>query len=762
LPRSSGQELAIIQLEEIVERANGHLDISAEPSNSEDGEFVVVDLSLFTRPFRTERGLRLRDRERLRMLIPRSFPFETPSLFFRHKRFIGTPHVQWGHSICLYISKETEWNPSDGLFGFFDRVHDWFLAAGVGELDPDDAPLHPPVAYTASSTQFIINENAPEIPDGSKFWVGQVRLKEVRKDRFDTSNWLLLDDESEANENERFAPALFLAEPFPMEYPRTVLDLEEQLKRHGIEFGTYYALLRYVALSSAEGHAGYVVLGAPMRRRDPNGPLRQHLTVWEIDADALSDLRALSAGEGDVAEVRAAVAKWMVTAEVGWCRVFENRPELTFRRDQDSNAEMLRGKKVAVLGIGALGSSVAEQIARAGAAQLRLIDNGRVKPGLLVRQSFSHSDIGRLKSSARRDSIRALGFEAEVEADSRDLAQDALASLDLGNLDLIIDATASKFVSHRIEAELAEHDLAIPILALSISSRSEFGYVSVRMPDFSGGPIAINRKVKLRALNQNAEHPGLDAFWPSKKTDDLFFPEPGCSDPTFIGSFSDMSAMSGALLNIGLSKLSKLRPNQAAARIVAAPTLQSQGQPLDIVLDNDLGAIEEMHGFRVHISKSAQNSMDAEIARNARLRGEEVETGGLIFGEIDETHQRIFVDQVTPPPRDSQQSPERFLCGVEATAELAASLKAQSRNTTKFVGIWHTHPISPGLPSADDLVAMLQLLRLQAHPPRQVLMVIVGFSKTKPQPKYYAFQRRDIMQIGPEQFAARLPGGSHE
>src|SRR3546814_10941171 len=104
-----------------------------------------------------------RELESLILIVYPDFPFRVPFLYFQHKRFLGAPHVQWGSYICLYQSTETEWTPADGLFGFFDRVDKWFSAAGRGELDPLDAPLHPPVAYTNSETNFVNAIHAPQL-----------------------------------------------------------------------------------------------------------------------------------------------------------------------------------------------------------------------------------------------------------------------------------------------------------------------------------------------------------------------------------------------------------------------------------------------------------------------------------------------------------------------------------------------------------------------------------------------------------------------
>src|SRR3546814_2175868 len=79
-----------------------------------------------------------------------------------------------------------------------------------------------------------------------------------------------------------------------------------------------------------------------MRRKAAGEELKQHLTVWELTADALGALRDLALSHGDNEEALTAVAKWMVEATVRWCTVLENRPEIVIRRDIESHTSQLR------------------------------------------------------------------------------------------------------------------------------------------------------------------------------------------------------------------------------------------------------------------------------------------------------------------------------------------------------------------------------------------------------------------------------------
>ena len=121
----------------------------------------------------------------------------------------------------------------------------------------------------------------------------------------------------------------------------------------------------------------------------------QHLACWRIDAARTDKLRdaAMKATDENPIDAEEFYA-WAPEAKVEWCRVLEDRPEIVERRDSESPSSWWRGRHVAVLGCGAIGSSVAMMMARAGVGRLQLYDNGIVTPGILVRQNFPRNHIG--------------------------------------------------------------------------------------------------------------------------------------------------------------------------------------------------------------------------------------------------------------------------------------------------------------------------------------------------------------------------------
>lgn len=747
---SPGQQLALLQITDIVANSNGALEVLELATESKSEGYIWVRLSLETKDYRTGRGLAFRDRERINLHLHPDFPFKKPDIYFKHKRFIGTPHVQWGNSICLYQSGETEYDPSDGMFGFFDRVEQWMRAAGKGELDPDDAPLHPPVAYKTSSNTFVVRADTPSGIADDEIWIGRADLRKVREDRFDLVGWTKLDDWGNADPGHPIAAAILFDKPLVTEFPSKVNDLIELVENAGLPFGMLYSVLRLFSLVGSEEEPAYFVLGAPMRRKAAGEPHRQHLTVWEIGSDTLKTLRAMVRSKGQDEAARDELVKWMVKAGVTWCNVLEDRPEIVNRRDGGTLLAALSGKRVLLLGCGALGSVVAEIVLRSSAAKLHLVDNGIVKPGILVRQRYADSDIGSAKASALQAHLQAIGLVCVVTADESNLADRVLSRFDFKEWDLVIDTTASASATHRLEEELKAQSLPIPLLSMSVSAAAENGSVLVKMPQYSGGPHHIARQAKIEAFAKHAGHSLVKAFWPERETVKVFQPEPGCSAPTFIGSAADIDHHAAGLLNIGLSRIESLASHAASLDLIAASWSrvdESMPHRLSYTFTGYARYSEQLHGYVVLRSDVAALDMTSEMKRITRTRSDKVETGGLIFGEIDDAHQMIWVDSLSGPPPDSSASETQFLCGTAGTKELNAFKSAASGKSSRFIGIWHTHPISRGRPSEDDLRAMLELLHFQEFPPRQVVMLIVGYAASRREENYYLYRRNEFVLI---------------
>jgi adenylyltransferase/sulfurtransferase len=103
----------------------------------------------------------------------------------------------------------------------------------------------------------------------------------------------------------------------------------------------------------------------------------------------------------------------------------------------------LRRARVAIVGCGALGSTLAEMMARAGVGSLSVIDRDYVEESNLQRQSlFDEDDAARglPKAAAAETRLRAINSDVSVRGVVADLAADNAAELVRG-ADIVLDGT---------------------------------------------------------------------------------------------------------------------------------------------------------------------------------------------------------------------------------------------------------------------------------------------------------------------------------
>lgn len=107
------------------------------------------------------------------------------------------------------------------------------------------------------------------------------------------------------------------------------------------------------------------------------------------------------------------------------------------------NQKKLESARVAIVGLGATGSSSAEMLARAGVGNLVLIDRDVVELTNLQRQSlFTEADIGKPKALAAKEALQRINSSISITAFPNDLDYD---NVNLLESDLILDCTDNLF-----------------------------------------------------------------------------------------------------------------------------------------------------------------------------------------------------------------------------------------------------------------------------------------------------------------------------
>ncbi len=730
---TSGQQAAIEQLRRIAALSPAIEVLSVEEPDDET-DSLVVEVSLVTKDMpRAPDGLALRDRERAFLVVPPNFPYQYPGVFVRHHRFAAFPHVNWGTTLCMYQAPDTEWSPQGGMVGFLDRLELWFRRAAVNQLDPTGAPMHPPhAAQDGNSPMVIPRINAPLVQGSA--WIGFGDLKEVSKFRLDLQSWA----EDLGAIQGLAAPTILLASDMPSEFPRKLEDLLAHLEQRGVTRAAAFDVLYKAMLHNGKEKPLYVVLGTPMRGIR-GGERKQHLTVWRVDeiTTSLVDLERDTASMGAIAsDLHRRITDFFqsrsASTDVTWCRVREDRPEVTIPRDRGTPLEAFRGLAVEVWGCGALGTHIAEMLVRAGAKAITVRDSARVTPGVLVRQLFTDAAIGRPKSASVAARLQAIRPTCDVSFSVHNVLDEPLGVADIAaGSDLVIDVTASMTVLLRVEEIWRRNPTArAPIASMVIDATARRGMVAFATSQHSGGPYDVTRRMKLAACNDDRLAVFRDAFFPLESPPP-FQPEPGCSDATFIGSAADVAALSAIMLTF-LGEELLATDNRTAAGGFTPALVGTRSLAHRLSFYPDL-VFDDVHsGFQTRMSSGAWRELQASVADSNRLRGPDPETGGLLFGETSDWLKVMWVTEVCGPPSDSCHSAEEFICGISGIRDLQAEKRERTRRAVQYLGTWHTHPISSPVPSNRDFRAMDLLLSGDQHPPDRLLLLIVGTPLSTP------------------------------
>lgn len=169
------------------------------------------------------------------------------------------------------------------------------------------------------------------------------------------------------------------------------------------------------------------------------------------------------------------------------------------------NMEKLASSRVAVIGLGGVGSYALEALVRSGVGAFVLIDNDRVALTNLNRQILAlHSSLGQDKTEAA--AARARDINPAVRIDCRSVfvtAQNA-GELPLEGCDYIVDAIDT--VSAKIALILRARELEIPIIS-SMGTGNKLDPSALKIADLAetaNDPLARVMRKELR--RRGVEH----------------------------------------------------------------------------------------------------------------------------------------------------------------------------------------------------------------------------------------------------------------
>jgi len=258
--------------------------------------------------------------------------------------------------------------------------------------------------------------------------------------------------------------------------------------------------------------------------------------IFFIIKDSDNRSRVLRRGGKQRGKARKPEARLIRSSRAGAPDLIARVPELASSSD----------KKVMIVGCGALGSTVADSLARSGIAELTLIDGDILEAGNLVRHTSTVHFVGLAKAVAvahRAESAhpglvthaiaRRIG-SARTRTREGDTEHGIFPSGEIRSVDLVIDATAEIAV-HEVLSAMCR-DLGKMYICLEATPGAWGGIVSVYPSTADACWNCLELHIQDGTMAMPASDPGLRVQ------------PPGCADPTFTGAHFDLAevALHGA------------------------------------------------------------------------------------------------------------------------------------------------------------------------------------------------------------------------
>lgn len=288
---------------------------------------------------------------------------------------------------------------------------------------------------------------------------------------------------------------------------------------------------------------------------------------------------------------------WFQEAQVIDQRMF-------FGRGMFSNN--FQNKKIALVGLGAIGSIVAESLARSGVTILGLWDNDTIEPGNICRSTYTLPDLGKSKVDALANNILSINPYVKIKNIKNngywlhdvnsavyiggsfynninyDNQEDSLKRIQ--EFDMIIDCTGSNEMLHFLSYAVPDKE----VISLCITNHSN-DLLCVTNRNFN--PFEL-RKAYLSRIEQD--------------TKNFYMEGAGCYSPTFIATNSDIAS----LVNLVLREMNI--------------SIGQGGQMGSMVLSHDSRGIlvdriesYKLEGYDIKMAIPSETILDAEEMNDA-------------------------------------------------------------------------------------------------------------------------------------------------
>lgn len=368
--------------------------------------------------------------------------------------------------------------------------------------------------------------------------------------------------------------------------------------------------------------------------------------------------------------------------------------------------------RIAVVGLGALGSQVFLNLLRAGYGEWTLIDNDHSLPHNAARHALYGGITGLPKAGVLANVANAtIGgppIATALVADVLDPGeQGERVTNSLQQAEVILDCSASiavaRHLAHEVDSLARRVSLFLnpagdDLVLLAEDIAREYPLDSLEMQYYRWLVSEPEFRGHLRSSDGRVRHGHT------------------CRDVSSVIP-QDRVALCAAIGSLALKQALK-----SDTSMIAMWRSDQHGGVKSFVLTPAPVWREQVGEWRIYVDEALLEKL--RHLRTARLP---VETGGVLLGFFDMPRKRIYVADALPAPPDSAEEIDGYVRGVSGLQARLAEIEEITAGNLGYVGEWHSHPDGCKTSmSSEDLELLIWLSRRLAVGGRPSLMLIVG------------------------------------
>ena len=347
--------------------------------------------------------------------------------------------------------------------------------------------------------------------------------------------------------------------------------------------------------------------------------------------------------------------------------------------------------KVTILGVGALGSAVVDNIVRSGRVKtLNIVDNDVLMPHNVTRHILDEDDLMEYKVGAVKKKYKGIDG-LKIHAIKEDFLCAKTHTLDrvMTQASLVMDISTSVAVERHLALDLDQYGTRRGTLFLNPQGTDEVLLVEDMQREHRLDLLEMDYYRQV-ILSPQLEHHLEQA---ENQTTNYY----SCRSESVVLSNERVKMLSAAFtMQIGNII------GREDAGIYIWQLNPEEGTLSRIRIEADSWHEYKAGDVRVFVSDAVLKEMND--LREERLAADNpIETGGTFIGAYDVDRRIVYVVYMIPAPQDSVEQGTAYIRGVDGLADEVNGIVVKTAYQMGYLGEWHSHPRGySNKPSATD------------------------------------------------------------